>query len=226
MRRQGKEPVTYDHPSLEPVLKETLGVILYQEQVIQAAMAIAGFTAGQADQMRRAMTRKRSREAMAAMWEEFCQGALASGVDEATARRVFEQGHGLRRVRLPEEPRRRLRPAGLPVGLAQEVLPAGVHLRPPQRPAHGLLPAGGHRGRRPPPRRRRPAARREPEPPALHRRRSEQRARRCASGWPTWTASARRAARPSSPPATAAGRSARCATSAGAPASGGRRSRT
>ncbi len=76
LRRQGKEPVTYDHPSLEPVLKETLGVILYQEQVIQAAMAIAGFTAGQADQMRRAMSRKRSREAMAAMWEEFRQGAL------------------------------------------------------------------------------------------------------------------------------------------------------
>jgi len=91
LRRQGKEPVTYDHPSLEPVLKETLGVILYQEQVIQAAMAIAGFTAGQADQMRRAMSRKRSREAMAAMWEEFRQGALARGVDEATARRVFDK---------------------------------------------------------------------------------------------------------------------------------------
>ena len=45
-RRQGKEKVSYLHPSLEPVLKETLGVIIYQEQVIQVAMAIAGFTPG------------------------------------------------------------------------------------------------------------------------------------------------------------------------------------
>jgi error-prone DNA polymerase len=102
LRRQGKEPVTYDHPSLEPVLKETLGVILYQEQVIQAAMAIAGFTAGQADQMRRAMSRKRSREAMAAMWEEFRRGAVARGVDEATARRVFDKVLGFAEFGFPK----------------------------------------------------------------------------------------------------------------------------
>ncbi len=101
-RRQGKQPVTYDHPSLEPILKETLGVILYQEQVIQAAMAVAGFTAGQADQMRRAMSRKRSREAMAAMWEEFCQGARARGVDEGTARRVFEKLMGFAEFGFPK----------------------------------------------------------------------------------------------------------------------------
>jgi error-prone DNA polymerase len=110
LRRQGKEPVTYDHPSLEPVLKETLGVILYQEQVIQAAMAIAGFTAGQADQMRRAMSRKRSREAMAAMWDEFRRGALREpqdkalnrGVDEATARRVFDRIMGFAEFGFPK----------------------------------------------------------------------------------------------------------------------------
>jgi error-prone DNA polymerase len=102
LRRQGKEPVTYDHPSLEPVLKETLGVILYQEQVIQAAMAVAGFTAGQADQMRRAMSRKRSREAMAAMWEEFRQGALGQGVDEKTARTVFDKIMGFAEFGFPK----------------------------------------------------------------------------------------------------------------------------
>src|SRR5581483_9900652 len=69
-RRQGREPVQYDHPSLEPVLKETLGVILFQEQVLQVAMAIAGFTAGQADSLRRAMSRKRSHEAMAELWPQ------------------------------------------------------------------------------------------------------------------------------------------------------------
>jgi error-prone DNA polymerase len=110
LRRQGREPVTYDHPSLEPILKETLGVILYQEQVIQAAMAVAGFTAGQADQMRRAMSRKRSREAMAAMWEEFRRGALREpqdkalnrGVDEKTARTVFDKILGFAEFGFPK----------------------------------------------------------------------------------------------------------------------------
>jgi error-prone DNA polymerase len=102
LRRQGREPITYDHPSLEPVLKETLGVILYQEQVIQVAMATAGFTAGQADQMRRAMSRKRSREAMAAMWEEFRRGARGRGVDEATARRVFDKILGFAEFGFPK----------------------------------------------------------------------------------------------------------------------------
>jgi error-prone DNA polymerase len=79
-----------------------LGVILYQEQVIQAAMAVAGFTAGQADQMRRAMSRKRSREAMAAMWEEFRQGALGQGVEEKTARTVFDKIMGFAEFGFPK----------------------------------------------------------------------------------------------------------------------------
>src|ERR671920_817661 len=61
-RRGLAPPPTYDHPSLESVLCETLGVVLYQEQVLGVAMALAGFSAGQADQLRRAMTRKRSRD--------------------------------------------------------------------------------------------------------------------------------------------------------------------
>ena len=88
-RRQGREPVTYDHPSLEPALEETLGVILFQEQVLQVAMALAGFTAGQAEALRRAMSRKRSREAMESFWRQFRIGALENGVDEKTARIVF-----------------------------------------------------------------------------------------------------------------------------------------
>jgi error-prone DNA polymerase len=90
-RRQGREPVTYDHPSLEPALAETLGVILFQEQVLQVAMALAGFTAGQAEALRRAMSRKRSREAMEGFWRQFRIGALENGVDERTARRVFDK---------------------------------------------------------------------------------------------------------------------------------------
>jgi error-prone DNA polymerase len=62
-RRQGLEPVTYPHPCLEPVLKETLGVILFQEQVLKVATTMAGFSASQAEALRRAMSRKRSKQA-------------------------------------------------------------------------------------------------------------------------------------------------------------------
>ena len=82
------EPV-YDHESLKPVLADTLGVILYQDQVIEVAMALAGFTAGQADGLRRSITRKRSKEAMAGYWEEFLAGAMKREVDKATAKDVF-----------------------------------------------------------------------------------------------------------------------------------------
>jgi error-prone DNA polymerase len=81
----------FDHPSLEPVLTETLGVILYQEQVLQAAIAVAGFTEGQAEALRRAMSRKRSRDNMARFWEMFRDGALACGVSEDVAKTVFEK---------------------------------------------------------------------------------------------------------------------------------------
>ena len=81
----------FDHPSLEPVLSETLGVILYQEQVLQAAIAVAGFTEGQAESLRRAMSRKRSRENMARFWELFREGSGARGVPEDVAKTVFEK---------------------------------------------------------------------------------------------------------------------------------------
>ena len=80
-----------DHPLLKECLGETLGVILYQDQVLQVCQALAGFTAGQAEALRRAMSRRRSRELMEGFWEEFQRGAHARGVPEATAHRVFEQ---------------------------------------------------------------------------------------------------------------------------------------
>jgi len=80
-----------DHPLLEEALAETLGVILYQDQVLQVCQALAGFTAGQAEALRRAMSRRRSREMMTEFWEEFRDGATERGVPEATAERVFTQ---------------------------------------------------------------------------------------------------------------------------------------
>src|SRR5215212_5826430 len=86
--------VPYEHPSLEPILEDTLGTIVLQEQVIQVAMALAGFSAGEAEGLRRAMSRKRSEEAINAYGERFVEGAVAHGVDRSVAQGVFEQVRG------------------------------------------------------------------------------------------------------------------------------------
>jgi error-prone DNA polymerase len=83
--------VPYPHPLLREALGETLGVIIYQDQVLKVCQALSGFTDGQAESLRRAMSRKRSKEAMVAHWEAFRDGALANEVDETTAREVFQQ---------------------------------------------------------------------------------------------------------------------------------------
>ncbi|MEE9284899.1 MAG: error-prone DNA polymerase, partial [Dehalococcoidia bacterium] len=101
-RRMGKEPVTYDHPSLEPVLGETLGVVLYQEQVLQVAMAIAGFSAGQAESLRRAMSRKRSWEAIAKLKEQFIEGCLGNGASRQVAETVFGKIAGFAEFGFPK----------------------------------------------------------------------------------------------------------------------------
>lgn len=80
-----------DHPLLKEALGETLGVILYQDQVLQVCQALAGFTAGQAEGLRRAMSRRRSRALMGGFWEEFKTGAAAKGVSEPIAEKVFSQ---------------------------------------------------------------------------------------------------------------------------------------
>ncbi len=91
--REGGRPYEppVDHPLLRECLGETLGVILYQDQVLQVCQALAGFTSGQAEALRRAMSRRRSRELMGGFWEEFRAGAAARGVPEATAEMVFTQ---------------------------------------------------------------------------------------------------------------------------------------
>ena len=80
-----------DHPLLRECLAETLGVILYQDQVLQVCQALAGFSSGQSEALRRAMSRRRSHDLIAGFWEEFRTGALARGVPEATAEKVFAQ---------------------------------------------------------------------------------------------------------------------------------------
>ena len=88
-RRQGREPVTYLHPALERILRKTYGVVLYQEQVIEIAVAVAGFTPGEADRLRRAMTHHRSQREMEALGTLFVERAVARGVPPETARAIF-----------------------------------------------------------------------------------------------------------------------------------------
>ena len=90
-RRQGKEPVTYAHPLCEPVLKETLGVILFQEQILRVAMTVAGFSPSAADMLRRAMSRARSSADMEKLRAPFVDGAGRNGVDQKTANEIFHQ---------------------------------------------------------------------------------------------------------------------------------------
>ena len=88
-RKHGRQEVVYPHPSLEPILKPTYGVILYQEQVMQIAQVLAGYSLGGADLLRRAMGKKKPEE-MAKQRAIFMEGALARGVEEATASYIFD----------------------------------------------------------------------------------------------------------------------------------------
>jgi error-prone DNA polymerase len=83
--------VPYEHPSLEPVLRDTLGAIVFQDQVIEVAMAFAGFTPGEAEGLRRAMSRNRSEAAMRAYEAKFVDGATRNGASLDVARRVYAQ---------------------------------------------------------------------------------------------------------------------------------------
>ncbi|HTU85904.1 MAG TPA: error-prone DNA polymerase [Solirubrobacteraceae bacterium] len=95
MRVDPDYQVPYEHPSLEPALRETLGAIIFQDQVIEVAIAFAGFSPGEAEGLRRAMSRKRSDAAIEAYHKGFVAGAIRRhGVDEETAERVFAMVRG------------------------------------------------------------------------------------------------------------------------------------
>jgi error-prone DNA polymerase len=94
-RRRLKEDPTFrpeaDHPLLDEPLRETLGVVVFQDQVLEVAMALAGFTIGEAEGLRRAMSRKRSLEALESHRARFVEGAMAKGVEEEVADRVYDK---------------------------------------------------------------------------------------------------------------------------------------
>ncbi len=90
-RRSGQEPITYLHPSLEPHLARTLGVPLFQEQGMKVAIAVAGFSPAEADELRRAMSHKRSREAMMQIGERLASRMIERGIEATIAGRIVKQ---------------------------------------------------------------------------------------------------------------------------------------
>jgi DNA polymerase-3 subunit alpha len=88
-RKHGRRKVEYDHPTLEPILKDTYGVIVYQEQVMQISSALAGYSLGKADLLRRAMGKKKA-DVMAKEKAGFLEGAKKNAVDARVAERIFD----------------------------------------------------------------------------------------------------------------------------------------
>jgi error-prone DNA polymerase len=90
-RCEGQQPVTYLHPKLEPALRETLGVIVFQEDVLKIARDLAGFSAGEGELLRRALGHKRAEQQIETFREKFLRGAQAQGVSPTVAKQVFAQ---------------------------------------------------------------------------------------------------------------------------------------
>ncbi|MGH2926618.1 MAG: error-prone DNA polymerase, partial [Solirubrobacteraceae bacterium] len=101
-RRRGEEAVTYLHPLLEPALRRTLGVPLFQEQLMQIAVDVAGFTPSEADELRQAMSHKRSSERMEALRDRLFAGMAARGVSCDVAQKVFESLSAFANFGFPE----------------------------------------------------------------------------------------------------------------------------
>ncbi|NUP50211.1 MAG: error-prone DNA polymerase [Catenulispora sp.] len=101
-RRNGDEEVTYPHESLEPVLRRTLGVVLFQEQAMQMAIAAAGFSAAEADRLRQAMGSKRSPERMAELKQRLLAGMAERGIGPEVAEDIYAKLHAFSGYGFPE----------------------------------------------------------------------------------------------------------------------------
>ena len=88
-RKLGREPITYEHPLLEPILKDTYGTMVYQEQIMKIVQVLANFTMGEADNLRKAMGKKKV-EIMEQNRPKFVDGAVANGVDRAKANDLYD----------------------------------------------------------------------------------------------------------------------------------------
>ena len=101
-RRNGEEPVKYPHPLAEPILAKTLGVPVFQEQLMELARVCAGYTPGQSDRLRQAMTHKRSDEEMSKLRRETFAGMAGTGITGAAAEEIWEKLQGFASFGFPE----------------------------------------------------------------------------------------------------------------------------
>ena len=181
-RRNGLEPVVYDHPSMEPALRKTLGVPLFQEQLMQLAVDCAGFSAAEADQLRRAMGSKRSTEKMQRLRGRFYDGMRElHGITGDVADRIYEKLEAFANFGFPGKPCAELRVAGVLLVVVQAAPPGGVLRGAAAGTADGLLLAAVAGGRRAPARGGGARARRQRQPGACHLENA--RRRRSGSGW-------------------------------------------
>ena len=111
-RKHGRKEIAYDLPELKEILEETYGVIVYQEQVMQIANRLAGYSLGEADILRRAMGKKKAEE-MAAQREKFIEGAQRQGLPAEEGRQDLRPDGAVRRLRLQQVALGRLRLPGL-----------------------------------------------------------------------------------------------------------------
>ena len=145
-RKHGREEVIYPDPRVEPVLKETYGIMVYQEQVMQMAQIVGGYTLGGADLLRRAMGKKKVEE-MAKERAKFREGAAKDGVSRQQGRRDLRRDGEVRRLRLQQVARRRVRLGVVSDRVVEGALPRRVHGRD-DFVGHGQHRQGRHLHRR------------------------------------------------------------------------------
>ena len=210
-RKHGREEVEYPHPLVEEMLSETYGIMVYQEQVMQTAQILGGYSLGGADLLRRAMGKKKAEE-MAEHRQIFREGAAKNGIAAGEGRRDLRLDGEVRGLRLQQVARRRLLAAGVSHRLAQGALHGRVLLRQHDRGNGRHRQAqGAVRGRAEELRPHVRAARRQPRRLPL---RAGLRQGQSATAWAPSRARASRPSRRSCRRARRAGRSPACSTSA------------
>ena len=144
-RKLGQEQITYLHPKLVPPLERTLGIPVFQEQLMQMAMAVGECTGEDADLLRRAMGSKRGLERIESLREKLYAGMASNGLTGEVADDIYAQDPGVRELRLRREPLAELRAARLRELVDQAALPGGVPRRAAAGAADGVLLPGDAR---------------------------------------------------------------------------------
>jgi error-prone DNA polymerase len=140
-RRQGLEAVTYPDDAVKSVLERTLGVPIFQEQVIRLAMVAAGFSGGEADQLRRAITNWGRNSKLLTFEQKLTEGMLRRGYSEDYARRLFDQIKGFGGYGFPESHSASFALLAYVSAWLKRHHPAAFYVGTAEQPAHGLLHA-------------------------------------------------------------------------------------